>query len=156
MITLLTPENFEAETKEGTVVVKFSTKNGCRFCDEFKPIYETASEAQNGIKYCEYSREALPQKESDLDEIERKYKIQSFPTILMFENGENKWSVQKYKFNSDRVLAGMILDEQKKLYNQQCFVEDLQTEMNRRRPLNPADELRDFPLAPKPPLWTKK
>jgi len=85
MITL-TPENFDAETKEGTVVVKFSTKKGCRFCDEFQPIYEQASQTPNGVKYCEYVRESLPTKDVDLDEIEKKYKIASFPTVLIFEN----------------------------------------------------------------------
>ena len=60
MIKILSPENFESETKEGTVVVKFAVKKGCRPCTEFKPHYELASQTQNGIKYCEYVREELP------------------------------------------------------------------------------------------------
>jgi len=139
MITLLTPENFESETKEGIVVVKFSTKNGCRYCDEFQPVFELSSNQGNNIKYCEYVRDSLPQKETDLDDIERKYKISSFPTVILFENGENKGTMPKYKFYTDRVLAGMILDEQKKLYNQQCFVEDLQIEMNLRKQPTPIE-----------------
>lgn len=148
MITL-SPDNFDENIKEGTVLVKFAVKNGCRPCDEFKPRYEIFS--QNSIyKCCEYAREKLPTKDEDLDEIEKKYKITSFPTVLLFENGENKGSVQRYKFFTDRDLAGMILDEQKKLYNQQCFVEDLQIEMNLRRPAPVAPE----PVTPE--KWTKK
>ena len=67
----------------------------------------------------------------------------------MFENGEPS-EVPRYKFYADRYLTGMILDEQKKLYNQTCFVEDLQIEMNNRRnppatqPIPP--HVEDFPL----------
>lgn len=86
MITQLTPENFESETKEDIVFVKFSTKKGCRFCDEFQPIYELSSNQANPMKYCEYVRESLPTIDNDLDEIEKKYKIGSFPTVLIFEN----------------------------------------------------------------------
>lgn len=155
MITQLTPENFESETKEDIVFVKFSTKKGCRFCDEFQPIYELSSNQANPMKYCEYVRESLPTIDNDLDEIEKKYKIGSFPTVLLFENGENKGNVPKYKFYSDRVLTGMILDEQKKLYNQQCFVEDLQIEMNLRKqvpnPVPPAEEPDFLPQVPPAP-----
>ena len=50
----------------------------------------------------------------------------------------------KYKFYSNRDLAGMILDEQKKLYNQQCFVEDLSIELQSRK--NPVEKVDDFVL----------
>jgi len=50
------------------------------------------------------------------------------------------------------MLTGMILDEQKKLYNQQCFVEDLQIEMNLRKqvpnPVPPAEEPDFLPPVP--------
>jgi len=72
------------------VFVKFAVSNGCKPCTEFKPIYEIASQTPNGIKYCEYVRETLPTKNEDLDGIEKKYQISSFPTVLLFENGENK------------------------------------------------------------------
>jgi len=53
------------------------------------------------------------------------------------------------------MLTGMILDEQKKLYNQQCFVEDLQIEMNLRKqvpnPVPPAEEPDFLPQVPPAP-----
>mgnify|MGYP003500419719 FL=1 len=125
MITTLSKENFEKEIKTGTVVVKFSVKNWCRYCDEFKSHYELASEAQNGIKYCEYARENLPSPNNGLDEIEQKYWVTSFPAIFLFENGEKKSDLKRYEFYSDRFLQGFIIDEQKKLFNQQCYVEDM-------------------------------
>lgn len=39
----------------------------------------------------------------------------------------------RYKFYSDRDLEGMFLDEQKKLYNQKNFVEDIAMEIQARR-----------------------
>lgn len=134
----LNKDNFAEEIKSGLVFVKFATKTGCRPCAEFKPKYEQAEDDK--AKFCTYEREALPKGGDDLDEIEKKYQISSFPTILVFENGELKGTMPKYKFYSNRDLAGMILDEQKKLYNQQCFVEDLTNEMQSRQTPEKVDD----------------
>lgn len=127
----LNKDNFAEEIQTGLVFVKFATKTGCRPCAEFKAKYEQAEDEK--AKFCTYERETLPKGADDLDEIEKKYQIQSFPTILVFEDGELKGTMPKYKFYSNRDLAGMILDEQKKLYNQQCLVEDLSIELESRK-----------------------
>ncbi len=138
----LNKDNFAEEIQTGLVFVKFATKNGCRPCTEFKAKYEQAEDEK--AKFCTYERETLPKGESDLDEVEKKYQISSFPTILVFQDGELKGTMPKYKFYSNRDLAWMILDEQKKLYNQQCFVEDLQMELQSRQ--NPVEKVDDFAL----------
>ncbi len=156
MITTLTKENFEKEIKTGTVVVKFAVRNGCWPCDEFKEHYKLASEAQNGIKYCEYVREWLPKSADDFDNIEKKYGIRSFPTVLLFENGEKKENVKRFKFYSDRVLTWFQLEAREKLvkaqkdcYSQQCFCEDIDAEVEKRRNIAPIEIL---PIT----KWAKK
>jgi len=129
MITL-TKDNFDQEIASGLVFVKFAVKNGCRPCTEFKSKYEQAE--NDTAKFCTYERETLPKSADDLDEIEKKYQIQSFPTVLLFENGELKWKVEQYVFFNDRDLEWYVLDAQNKLYRQKCFVEDLMTYVNRR------------------------
>lgn len=124
-------DNFKstiAETK-GLSFVKFSVANGCKFCTEFAPTYESASRGGNA-NFFTYETESLA---IQLDAIQNEYQVRSFPTVLAFEDGVFKGVMPKYKFNSDRELAGIILDEQKKLYNQQCYVEDLMTEVEMRK-----------------------
>jgi len=158
MITILTKDNFENEIKTGNVVVKFSVKKWCKYCDEFKSHYELASESgaatQNWIKYCEYVRENLPSPDNGLDEIEKKYWVMSFPVIFLFENGEKKSDLKRYKFYSDRFLQGFILDEQKKLFTQQCYVEDLLEEQKLR--FIPQWIPQMTPTPPNVKVWKKK
>ena len=139
MITL-TKDNFDQEIALGLVFVKFSVKNGCRYCTEFKPKYLEASLAETGAKFCEYETENLQTE----DEIHKKYQISSFPTILAFENGVLQGKMEKYKFYSNRDLQALILDEQKKLFNQQCYVEDLNMEMKKRMEVKAPLEEPDF------------
>lgn len=147
----LNKDNFAEEIQTGLVFVKFATKTGCRPCAEFKEKYEKAED--DNAKFCTYERETLPKGENDLDEVEKKYQISSFPTILVFQDGELKGTMPKYKFYSNRDLAGMILDEQKKLYNQQCFVEDLSIELESRKiqPWTSKEKIDDFVLPNVPP-----
>lgn len=128
MITL-TKDNFDQEIASGLVFVKFSVKNGCRYCTEFKPKYLEASLAETGAKFCEYETENLQTE----DDICKKHQISSFPTVLAFENGVLQGKMEKYKFYSNRDLQGLIFDEQKLLFNKQCYVEDLNMEMARRQ-----------------------
>lgn len=139
MITL-TKDNFDQEISSGLVFVKFSVKNWCRYCTEFKPKYLEASLAETSAKFCEYETENLQTE----DEIHKKYQISSFPTILAFENGVLQGKMEKYKFYSNRDLQGLILDEQKKLFNQQCYVEDLNMEMKKRMEAKSPLEEPDF------------
>lgn len=158
MITILTKDNFENEIKTGNVVVKFSVKKWCKYCDEFKSHYELASESgastQNWIKYCEYIRDEVPKSRDDYDEIENKYEVTSFPAVIFFENGECKWPLKRYRFYSDRFLQSFILDEQKKLFTQQCYVEDLLEEQQLRRVPQWIPEMT--PIPPNVKAWTKK
>lgn len=137
----LTKDNFtEIENTKGVVFVKFSVAQGCKFCAEFAPVYERyATQHENCYTY---ERESLS---LPLDEIQNKYNIRSFPTVIAFENGIYKGTVPKYVFNTDRELAGIILDEQKKLYNQQCYLEDLMLEVQNRKK-DPLDAPLPTPL----------
>lgn len=131
----LTKENFEEEVlnAKGLVFVKFAAKAGCQPCINFKPQYESASITDTRVKFCEYERPVL---KAPLDEIESRYNVNSFPTVLAFEDGILQGKMPNYKFMSERTLAGLILDEQKKLYNQQCYVEDLLLEVDLRKKSN--------------------
>lgn len=141
----LTKENFQSEVLEakGLVFVKFAAKAGCQPCIDFKPQYEEASNDPR-MKFCAYERETL--RGTPLDEIEVKYNIQTFPTVIAFEDGVLKGQIPKFKFLSERVLAGLILDEQKKLFNQQCYVEDLLAEVDMRRQAKPEQPISVTPV----------
>lgn len=139
----LNKDDFEStiQATKWLVFVKFSAKNGCKYCTEFAPIYERSSQRWNTCFTYEIESLAVPQ-----DEIHNKYQIRSYPTIIAFLDGVFQGAVPKYKFNSDREIAGILLDEQKKLYNQQCFVEDLMIEINARK-VTPIAPVEDFPLS---------
>lgn len=142
MIIQLTPENFDQEVlqSKGLTFVKFSCKTGCRFCTDFKPKYEACASTEKE-KFCEYERESM---QTPSDEIEKKYQIQSFPTILVFEDGILQGTMPKYKFYSNRDLQGLILDEQKSLFQKQCYVEDLMNEVQMRNKKTTTQEEPDF------------
>ncbi len=139
MVINLNKENFEEEVlkSKGITIVKFAAKTGCQPCINFKPKYELASNSNPDKKFCAYERESL--RGTPADEIEIKYNIQSFPTVLSFKDGVLEGEMAKYKFYDNRELNGMILDEQKKLFNQQCYVEDLVLESRSRQQPTPCD-----------------
>lgn len=138
MIVQLNKDNFEEEKKGDLVFIKFSAKTGCKYCTEFSPKYEASSNSNNNAKYCAYERESLTG--TPLDEIENKYGVTGFPTVLAFKNGEFIGKMSTYKFFSDRELKMLILDEQKKLLNQENYVEDLVSEIRLRlTPIAPSN-----------------
>ena len=151
----LTKENFEEEVlkAKGEVLVKFAAKTGCQPCATFKPQYEAVSKSglDTDKKFCVYERETL---RMPSDEIETRYKITSFPTVLLFKDGELVGQVAKYKFYNNRELATLILDEQKKLLNQQFYVEDLiKEDQLRKQPMSQPkaqDYIYDITPVPKP------
>lgn len=155
---ILTKENFKetvANTK-GTLFIKFASKTGCQPCIDFRPRFERTANENPNLQFAMYERETL--RGTPLDEIETEYKIDTFPTVLVFEDGVLGGKVSNYKFDSDRELAGRILDQQKKMYDVQCFLEDLQIEIQARgnKKPNPIDaplpEPSQTPKAPVPEI----
>lgn len=74
----------EIINSETPVLVKFSVRSGCKFCDQFKPLFDSFSES-SGIPCYEYTKEDL---KTPNDEVMNKYAVTSFPTTIAFQKGK--------------------------------------------------------------------
>lgn len=77
----LTQENFEEKIKsEKLTLVDFSA-NWCMPCKMFKPIVEELAQNMQDINVYNVDID-------ECEEVARKYRIFSVPTLLLFKNGE--------------------------------------------------------------------
>lgn len=84
----ITKDNFEEEVlkSELPVLVRLSVDEGCKFCDNYKPIFEAFAEKHPEIKCVTMSKPTL---RSQPDALMVKYNPKdSYPTTLSFEKGE--------------------------------------------------------------------
>ena len=79
----LNKDNFNGEIKKGTVLVDFYGDN-CTPCQELSPRLEKLSKDYNGkIKFVKVNV-------GKNSEIATEYGIMSIPTVILFEDGEEK------------------------------------------------------------------
>lgn len=80
----LTAENFRKEVLEyeGTAMVDFWA-SWCGPCQMVGPIIEEISEERKDVKVCKVNVDEQP-------DIAGKYNVMSIPTIIIFENGQQK------------------------------------------------------------------
>ncbi|MCX8197869.1 MAG: thioredoxin [Candidatus Micrarchaeota archaeon] len=76
----LTSENFEKETKSGTVLVDFWAP-WCGPCRMLSPVIDQLSLEMKNVKFCKVNVDEQP----DLAE---KFGISSIPTLILFKNGK--------------------------------------------------------------------
>lgn len=131
-MNILTKDNFN-EFISGEVVVTFASKSGCKFCTDFKPVYKKFAEETPNVKCGLYEREQVMQ---EADEIEKKYNINAFPTVLHFKNGEVLGKLETYMFMGEQELVGHVLDQEieyakrkKSLFDMQVRIEGMKAYM---------------------------
>lgn len=115
MIIQITPENFEQEVlkSEKPVAMAFMIKEGCKYCDEFKPVFEQYAKDHPEIKCVVHMQDSLNSKPSS---IAAKYSSNNFPNWVSFKN----WV--KRKTNQWAGMSERVLDELMK------FMEDMEDE----------------------------
>lgn len=87
-------ENLNEDIKDNRKLVLFYA-NWCGHCKNIKPVWdETASEinTDNNNKMLKLN---VGDGKPEQKEMMKKYNINGFPTIIMFENGENKGVLEK-------------------------------------------------------------
>jgi len=62
------------------VIVKFGVKTGCKFCDQFRPVFDAFAKDRTDCYI--YEKETL----KDEDEVMNLYGIVSYPTTVTFQN----------------------------------------------------------------------
>ena len=83
-------ENLETDIKDGKKLVLFYA-DWCGHCKKLTPIWdEAANEADDKMIKLNVG-DGKPEQKKIMD----KYNIKGFPTIIMFENGENKGVFEK-------------------------------------------------------------
>lgn len=114
-IIQITPDNFEAEVLKSTkpVAMAFMIKDWCKFCDEFKPVFEQYAIDHPEIKCVVHIQDSLSSKPSS---IATKYGSNTFPNWVSFKN----WV--KRKTSQWAGLSEAVLDELMK------FLEDMTEE----------------------------
>jgi len=80
MVTNLTPENFESETKTGKVIIDFWAP-WCSPCMMFKPIFEETAGEYEDIKFTKANTEDHP-------ELAMPFGIRGIPTAVFMKDGE--------------------------------------------------------------------
>lgn len=96
----LNKDNFDQEIKEGTTLVDFYGDN-CAPCHELAPRFETMSKEYEGkVKFVKVNV-------GQNQEIAGKFGIMSVPTLIIFENGQEK----------DRVIGNKNNDSLKEWIN---------------------------------------
>lgn len=63
-------------------IIKFGVKTGCKFCDQFRPIFDDFAKERDDCYI--HEKEKL----NDEDEIMQEYNITSYPTTIAFQNGK--------------------------------------------------------------------
>ena len=80
---MLNSTNFQEFINSPTpVVVKFSVKKGCPYCEKYKPTFDLYAESHTAETYEKEDMKA------ESDEIMKKYTPQGFPTTVAFQNGK--------------------------------------------------------------------
>lgn len=85
---IITPDQFEAEVlkSDKPVLVKFFVEKGCRFCEQYTPVFSAFEAAHPEIKCVEIGK---PELKSQPDPIIAKYNPKdSYPTTVSFINGQ--------------------------------------------------------------------
>lgn len=85
---IITSEQFEAEVlkSDKPVLVKFYVEKGCKFCDQYSPIFSAFEQAHPEIKCVEIGK---PELKSPLDALMAKYNPKdSYPMTLSFSEGQ--------------------------------------------------------------------
>ena len=77
----LTQENFEEKIKSDKLTLVDFSANWCMPCKMFKPIVEELAENMQDINVYNVDID-------ECEEVARKYRIFSVPTLLLFKNGE--------------------------------------------------------------------
>jgi thiol-disulfide isomerase/thioredoxin len=133
MIIQITPENFEKEVlkSDKPVAMAFMIKEGCKFCDEFKPVFEQYAIDHPEIKCVVHMQDTLNSKPSTILE---KYGSNSFPNWVSFKNGVRR------KTNQWRGMSAAVLDEMLK------FLEDMDDEELAQRKVNIGIEMAKINL----------
>lgn len=83
-------ENFEKDIKEDKKLVLFYA-DWCGHCNKLKPIWDEASGSVDNKMIKLNVGDGTPEQKTIME----KYNIKGFPTIIMFENGENKGQFDK-------------------------------------------------------------
>ncbi|MCL5093787.1 MAG: thioredoxin [Patescibacteria group bacterium] len=100
-ITILKDENFEEMNKSAKAVVDFSA-SWCGPCKMLAPVFDSVSEKVKNIDFYKV----------DVDEAEQSaanFSVMSIPTIIFFENGEEKGRVSGY------MAENQLIEEIKKM-----------------------------------------
>lgn len=82
MVTEIKESEFEEKIKEGKVLVDFYA-NWCGPCKMLAPIVEEVSEEITDYTFYKLNVD-------EAQEISRKFGVMSIPTLIKFENGEQK------------------------------------------------------------------
>ena len=82
MVTKISESEFNEKIKEGKVLVDFYAE-WCGPCKMLSPIIEDISDNNSNYVFYKVNVDEAP-------EISRKYGIMSIPTLIKFENGEEK------------------------------------------------------------------
>lgn len=90
----------EIINSETPVLVKFGVRSGCKFCDQFKPLFDSFAES-SGIPCYEYIKEDL---KTPNDEVMNKYAVTSFPTTIAFQKGK-KLNKQTGILEEEKLIA---------------------------------------------------
>lgn len=87
----ITPENFEQEVLKSKipVIMLFAVKEWCKYCDEFKPIFEEYAKEHPEIKCVIHLQDSLSSKPT---RIASKYSSNRFPNAVSFKNWEHRLS----------------------------------------------------------------
>jgi len=83
---IITKENFEEVMKSPKpVLIRFSVESGCKFCDQYKPIWDAFVASHQEILCCEITKATLATPPSDL---ENTFDVKSYPTTVSVINGQ--------------------------------------------------------------------